>query len=69
MRIWTHVLQCFIKLHVFLQWCGMIRFDPDMLRSLRVHCVLAVREKDRQVILFRKRKTLGCAVGTLKVSL
>lgn len=50
--------------------CGMIRVSPDMLRSVRAYCVLTsfCREKQRELILFRKRKMLCCAIGTLKQS-
>lgn len=50
--------------------CGMIRVSPDMLRSVRAYCVLTgfCTEKERELILFRKRKMLCCAIGTLKQS-
>lgn len=50
--------------------CGMIRVDPDMLRSVRAYCVLTsfCREKERELILFGKRKMLCCAIGTRKQS-
>lgn len=46
--------------------CGMIRVDPDMLRSVRAYCVLTsfCREKERTHFVWKKENALLCGRHT-----